>query len=374
MAREQSQSDHSSAETNLINLAGQYIDAPLSELILTQVTGDASTRSYFRVRERESGASVILALYDKPFDASESAGSRLARLEQADPAARLTFANDPCAQVETTRLLRDHGLPTPAVLGVSGQERVVVMEDVGDTRLQDWLSHHNQRDITAEYQRALVMIVKIQELTAEVMESGSICSRLAFDEAKLGWELEFFLTNFFGHYLDGRLDEGDTTAVREDFSELCTRLAQRPRVLVHRDYHARNMMIRGEEMFIIDHQDARMGPASYDVTSLLNDPYAPLNSRVKSDLLAFFLDTKAGSSLQLADGFKEEYELMTIQRMLKAVGTYAFQCSVKKNEVYVPYIQPALESALKSIEVLGRFGRTGRVLEKHFGSTQAHQV
>ncbi|HEU4389278.1 MAG TPA: phosphotransferase [Blastocatellia bacterium] len=374
MATEGQQSNQATLESSLIGLAAQYIDSPLPSLRLTRVTGDASTRCYFRVREPESGASVILALYDRQFDGCEPARSRLARLEQLDPSARLTFANDPCAHVETTGLLRDHGLPAPAVLGVFGPERVVVMEDVGDTRLQDWLAHHNRRDVTTEYRRALAMVVTIQELTGQVIDSPSICSELAFDEAKLGWELEFFLTNYFGQYLNGGLAEADAAAIREDFGDLCDRLARRPRVLVHRDYHARNLMIRGDEMFIIDHQDARMGPASYDVTSLLNDPYAPLDSGVKADLLAFFLDAKARSSLRLPDGFEEEFELMTVQRMLKAVGTYAFQCAVKKNDVYVPYIQPALESALRSIDALGCFPRTRRVLERNLGATEAHQT
>jgi aminoglycoside/choline kinase family phosphotransferase len=215
------------------------------------------------------------------------------------------------------------------------------------------------------------MVVTIQELTAQVAGSVSICSRLAFDEAKLGWELQFFADNYFGKYLKAGLDQEDTAGVRDDFSRLCAELARRPRVLVHRDYHARNLMIYGDQMFIIDHQDARMGPASYDVTSLLNDPYAPLAAGVKSELLEAFVEMKARSRVPLPDEFHEEFELMTIQRTLKAVGTYSFQCAVKKNDVYVPYIRPALESALRSIQVLGRFSRTRRVIENRLESTHA---
>src|SRR5687767_3911883 len=125
---------------NVIEIAARHLNAAPADLSITRLSGDASTRSYFRAQS--ASASVIVALYAEPFDETESAASRLARLEAANPAVRLTFANDPCAHVEVTALLKESGLPVPAVLAVSGRDSLLLIEDVGDLRLQDWLADH----------------------------------------------------------------------------------------------------------------------------------------------------------------------------------------------------------------------------------------
>ena len=57
---------------------------------------------------------------------------------------------------------------------------------------------------------------------------------------------------------------------------LVAELAAEPRVLCHRDYHSRNLMLHDDRLYIIDFQDARMGPDTYDLVSLLRDSYVDL--------------------------------------------------------------------------------------------------
>lgn len=348
----------------MVELAARHLNAPAEELSITRLTGDASTRSYFRARSNTS--SIIISLYSAPFDETESAGSRLARLESINPSARLTFANDPCAHIEVTQLLLEAGLPVPRILASAGSNAVLLIEDVGDTRLQDWIESRSDEEVSDAYGRAIDMIARIQEATKMAVEADSICSRLAFDEAKLRWELGFFFANYFNRYLHLRLDPATSNAVQADFKALCAELSARPRVLAHRDYHARNLMIHEGEMFIIDHQDARMGPASYDVASLISDPYTVLDSKIAASLLERFVETKAASSMPLADvdEFRQELELMTVQRMLKAIGTYASQAALANNPTYIAYIEPARERALAAMSMLGRFDATRALLEQ----------
>jgi N-acetylmuramate 1-kinase len=352
------------AETSakIAPLAAAYLDVPVAELAVTKLTGDASTRSYFRAQTE--GSSVIVALYSAPFEESERAVDRLARVEAANPSARLTFANDPCAHIEVTDILRQAGLPVPRVLMTSGRDAVMLIEDVGDVRLQDWLNGRADAETIDAYRRALEMVVRIQDVTERALEADSICSHLAFDEAKLRWELGFFFANYFNRYLHIRLDSATANAIQVDFKTLCFELGARPRVLAHRDYHARNLMMRQGELFIIDHQDARMGPASYDVASLLSDPYTTLPPDAVSELIESFIEMKAKSRLCLTnvDEFRSEIALMTIQRMLKAVGTYSSQAAAG-NMIYVPYIKPAIERALVAMKSLGRFEATCALLD-----------
>lgn len=348
----------------MIEMAASHLDRAVNEINITQLTGDASTRVYFRAAT--DTASVIITLYGEPFDERQLAVDRLAEMEKSNPAARLTFASDPCAHIEVTRLLLEAELPVPRVLSVSGADRVVFIEDVGDIRLQDWLKDRSENEIAGVYQNTVDLIVKIQEATDLALSSGSISSHLAFDEAKLRWELGFFFVHYFNRYLKVKLDPATSNGVQADFKALCSQLSARPRVLTHRDYHARNLMMREDRIFIIDHQDARMGPASYDLASLLYDPYMSISNDLIESLIERFIKLKEASKTVLEDplGFRAELNMMIVQRMLKAIGTYSYQAAAINNTAYVDYIEPAIERALAGMQNLDRFHSTRELLEK----------
>ncbi len=350
--------------SRITELAAECLNTSASNVNISKVTGDASTRAYFRAKANDN--SVIIALYNAPFDERVPAVERLAAAEAQNPAARLTFASDPCAHIETTALFREAGLPVPRVQASCGEEHVMFIEDVGDTRLQDWLAGRSENELKEAYRHAVAMIITIQEVTKQATIADSICSCLAFDAAKLKYELGFFFANYINKYLGLKLDPATANAINQDFKALCSELAARPRVLTHRDYHARNLMMYNDEMFIIDQQDARMGPASYDLASLLRDPYAAIDNAVANEMVELFIERKAASSVPLesVEEFRQELHLMTVQRMLKAIGTYAYQAAVMKNQVYVGYIEPATKAALASMKALGRFETTQALIEK----------
>jgi len=355
-----------------LEMAGRYLGVPSDQLALTRLAGDASSRAYFRARpgpgagssHNSHDPSVIIALYPAAFDAGESAAARLARSEAADPALRLTFANDPCAHLEVTRLFLEAGLPVPGIIDVEGGDRVMLIQEVGDCKLQDWLGQSRPEEKAGAYRNAIELIVRIQDLTGIVLTSESICSKLAFDEAKLKWELDFFFKNHFERHLAVHLSRESRQAVDNEFTELCRELSALPRVLVHRDYHARNLMMRDGQIFIIDHQDARMGPESYDLVSLIADPYAGIEQDLARELVEYFVELKADSRLPLSsvDEFRDGLELATVQRMLKAVGTYSSQAALHGNLVYLPFIAPAVNSALAAIRRINRFQSLQRLL------------
>lgn len=348
----------------VIGLIADCLQSAPVDVSIERVTGDASTRAYFRARANQQ--SLIVAFYGSSFDERLSGVERLAMLEMENPSARLSFASDPIAYLEATALFLEAKLPVPKIIGVSGENRVIFIEDVGDARLQDWMQRRPTDELREAYRRAMHLIVAIQEATNLTKQSGVICSELSFDEAKLKWELGFFFVNFVNKYLNLKLDAATSMAIQQDFKTLCADLAARPRVLTHRDYHTRNLMMKDGEMFIIDHQDARMGPASYDVASFLSDPYAAIDDAIKQEMLDYFIDLKSQSNQPLAsvEAFHEELHLMTIQRMVKAIGTYAYQAAVMKNETYIGYIAPAARAALASINTVQRFEHLRTLLEK----------
>ena len=140
-------------------------------------------------------------------------------------------------------------------------------------------------------------------------------------------------------------------------------LAAEPRVLCHRDYHSRNLMYHEDRLYIIDFQDARMGPDTYDLVSLLRDSYVDLPEQTVNDLLAYFLALKGGTGRE--EAFRERFAVMALQRNLKALGTFGYQTTARRNPVYIQYIPRTLRYVRDNLEAHARFSRLRDVLAAH---------
>src|SRR4029079_18927130 len=112
-----------------------------------------------------------------------------------------------------------------------------------------------------------------------------------------------------------------------EWASIVNELANEPRVLCHRDYHSRNLMLSDGNLHIIDFQDARMGPDTYDLVSLLRDSYVAIADRELDELIAYFLALKAraGAPAAADEDFRRRFDLMALQRNLKALGTFGYQ-------------------------------------------------
>jgi aminoglycoside/choline kinase family phosphotransferase len=303
-----------------------------------ELTPDASTREYFRIPWRAGAktGTAVAAVYPEPFD------------PELHPF------------LDVTRLFAEAKLPVPEILAVDAGNGIIVQEDVGDRQLRRVFEAASEDEREALIERAISLIAEIQAATRLAYERDSIACRLAFDEAKLSWELDFFLEHYFGSLRGEKLAHGVEAQLRAELNDLSAELAARPRFLCHRDYHSSNLMVDGAgRLRIIDHQDARMGPASYDLVSLLLDRRAssPSLSEVRAMRL-FFLDERRARGLDAIDpdDFAHEFRLMAVQRCLKAVGTFSYQTGVmKRGAVYEQFINPTLWIILQAAEWLGRF-------------------
>ncbi|HYW72657.1 MAG TPA: hypothetical protein VE961_16660, partial [Pyrinomonadaceae bacterium] len=119
---------------------------------------------------------------------------------------------------------------------------------------------------------------------------------------------------------------------------------------------------------IVDHQDARMGPASYDLVSLLLDrqPATPSLAEVRAHRLNF-LDARRRQGLGAVDpdDFGKEFRLMTIQRGLKAIGTFSCQTAVYgRGQFYERHIHPTFLIVLQAAEWLDRFPVLQRTIKE----------
>src|SRR6185503_6410677 len=306
------------------------------------LTPDASTRNYFRIRWKKRTA--VAAVYPEPFD------------PEFHP------------YLDVTRLFLDCDIPVPEIYAVDGAAGIIVQEDLGDRQLFQVYEDEPEEQCDQYKEEAIELIAKIQKATARAYETHSIASRLAFDEAKLSWELDFFFDHYFGSLRGEKLRHAEVAELKAELNDIAAELAAAPRVLCHRDYHASNLMIdKRNRIRIVDHQDARMGPASYDLVSFLLDrqPCPPSLAELRAYRL-FFIEARRLEGLEAIDpdDFAQEFRLMTIQRGLKAVGTFSCQTAVYgRGAAYERFIQPTLQIVLQAIDWLERFPTLRRMLK-----------
>jgi len=315
------------------------------------LTGDASDRRYFRVLFRDEPSQVIAV----------------------HPGA-IEFESLPFVNV--SRLMTAMPVPVPRITGHSDALGIIALEDLGDVTLQAHLGAASPGEHDALYREAVALIQTLQQRGAELASNEYLPYRIAFDVEKLMWELQFFLKHFLEGYRGATLDARARAALSEEFAVIAEELAAEPRVLCHRDYHSRNLMLHDGRLYIIDFQDARMGPDTYDLVSLLRDSYVDFTETQVEQLIAFFLALNGSRSRSLAAGdaanarptieeFRRRFDLMAVQRNLKALGTFGYQTLTRGNTVYIQYMPRTLRYVRANFERYPRFGRLRELLASH---------
>jgi N-acetylmuramate 1-kinase len=323
------------SEKRVINYASRYFAIPLEDVRFQALTPDASTRKYYRVFSGSGpGETFIISLYPAPFNAHDN------------------------SFVDVSRLFERAGLPAPRIIDVADTDGIILQEDLGDTSLTKWLCDAldcgDAKGAEAMMRCAIELIARIQATTQIAYEMNSISSRLAFDEDKLSWELNYFFDHFFGSLRQRQFESEEAEAIKLDLQAIASELAARPRSLTHRDYHGMNLMVDASgALRIIDHQDARMGPATYDLVPLLVERRLhPVDEAWVEGQRMFFLSARAKLGLPEIEHeeLRYEFHLMTVQRQLKAIGTFSYQTAVVgRGEFYEKYIGPSIATVLRAM-------------------------
>ena len=310
--------------------------------VFTQLTTDASTREYFRVQWHEKPA--VACVY--PF-------------------------NDLCkgqfdACLDVTAVFLSENLPVAEIYAAEAAQGIIIQEDFGDTILRNVLENSGDETRENYLAEAIRLIARIQGATPKAFEMNSIASHLKFDFEKLSWELDFFTEHYFTTLQKSPLPVTDSKLLKAELDEVARELEEKAKVLTHRDFHAANLMLTGSELKIIDHQDARIGAASYDLVSLLLDRVTVLPTpEWLAEKRRFFLAERESLGLEKINetDFAHEFRMQTIQRCLKAIGTFSFQSEMRGKTYFIPFIQPMFEIVLRAAENLNRFPHLQRIIK-----------
>ena len=307
-----------------------------------QLTPDASTREYFRIVWQ--GKSAIACVYP------------------LDDLGETQFN----ACIDVTNVFLTSDLPVAEIYIFDSTNKIIIHEDFGDTILRSVLANSNDKEILIN--QAISLIAKIQAATKNAYETDSICSKLKFDKEKLLWELNFFKTHYFETLCQTPLSDEENTTLEKEFTELSAELETLAKVLCHRDFHAANLMLANGELKIIDHQDARIGSVAYDLVSLLLDRVTELPSdKWLYEKKQFFLNERKKLGLEIINvvDFDYEFQLMTVQRCLKAIGTFSFQSANRGKTHFIQYINPMFQIVLSACRKLEQFPSLQKIIEKY---------
>ena len=299
--------------------------------------GDASSRAYVRV-SAPGRPPVVLALHPEP------------------------FVPGSLPQIVVGRLFRRLGVPVPAVVDQAADLGILAVEDLGDETLQSWMAGGADRDPAPLYREAIGYLAALQTRGASLRDEGALPFTLAFDAAKLTWELDFFRSEFLEAHRRIRLSRAASEALARELAAIAEELAAEPRVLCHRDYHCRNLMVRDGGLVVIDFQDARLGPGTYDLVSLLRDCYVDLPDDLTAALTRRFLDAVPA---QRTRDFRARFDLMSVQRHLKALGTFGHQVARLGRGHFAEPVPRTLAYLRRTLQAYPRFARLRELLAPH---------
>lgn len=260
---------------------------------MTMVSGDASFRRYFRLHYRDHSWIAVDAPADK---------------------------EDNPAFVAIARAWYKHGIAVPRVIAHDFERGFMLLEDFGDTLL--WSALHDDAPASSEvmalYLQAITQLLHIQSLPRTGLPP--------YDADLLQREMALFRDWLCAEQLGMTLSDADNRMFDELFALLQASALAQPQVVVHRDFHSRNLMRRDDgQLGVIDFQDAVAGPATYDLVSLLRDCYVRWPAALVDELAAEYWERARPQGAYLKDWaqFQRDFDLMGMQRHLKAAGIFA---------------------------------------------------
>jgi hypothetical protein len=298
---------------------------------ITALAGDASSRRFWRLAVA-GGPSLVLMDYGAPFEGDtddvrlhrvfESAGLRVARIVEAVPAAGC-----------------------------------LVLEDLGDELLEKrWNERPAER--SALLAAAAALAAAVAERGTRALERSERAAGPALDAERFRFEMHYFCE----HYAARTCNVAPSAALEQALAELGDMAAATPRrVLCHRDFHSRNLLLApAGELAMVDIQDARWGPDSYDLASLLRDAYIdvpePWIEPVIDAYLARLADPPPSAE------FRSRFEVVAAQRMIKALGTFGYQVTVLGRRRYGSAIPRVVERLRRLLPLSPRTHRVHAAL------------
>ncbi len=277
--------------------------SPIQSPTWEALAGDASFRRYFRIGSPD----ISYVVMDAP-----------PGQEKCEPF------------IEIADALRQQGVLTPEIFASDLANGFLLLSDFGDTVLLNALTPDNA---DALYTKALTTLSVLQSCRSVVLPD--------FTADFMFNELLLFQEWFLEKHLKRALSHNNKKMLHDFFRWLTNTISHQPTVFMHRDYHSANLMVLPSgQIGVLDFQDAFRGPVTYDVVSLLRDCYIAWPTE---SVTRWALQYRDQVALKVSnDEFLAWFDLMGLQRHLKALLTFSRKYRRDHNDHYLKHIPPAL--------------------------------
>jgi NDP-sugar pyrophosphorylase family protein/aminoglycoside/choline kinase family phosphotransferase len=320
------------------DLISGFLRGSSGKILMTIIGVGGSDRNYYRIRDGNKTAVLMECAKDDP---------------------------DYQRHIIYTQFFKKNAVPVPELLGfdtggsahpifVKRGYMYALFEDLGDISLYSWLKCQKETPVIEDFYRRVVDIMV--NLHTRVSDNVSDCLLLksrVFDFAQLRWESDYFIKRYVAG-LRG-ISIPNLSSLCKEFDRLAAIVDTFEKVVVHRDFQSQNVMVaNGDVPRIIDYQGARIGPPSYDLASLLWDPYCPIDGGSRERLLEYYINgvrDYRGSAFD-EDAFRAKIIPCRLQRHMQALGAYGFLSVVKGRSYFLKYIPQALQYLKEEVKVV----------------------
>jgi hypothetical protein len=300
---------------------------------LRPASSDASFRRYFRLDADRAG--TLIAMDAPP------------QREDSRPF------------VKVARLFGAAGVTTPEVLAEDLPQGFLLLSDLGQTTYLQALEGGAQAQ--PMYLDALDSLVRIQAATRAA-------TLPPYDRARLLAELQLFPDWYVARHLQARFEPGEQAALENVFELLVACALTQPAVYVHRDYHSRNLMLMPHgNPGVLDFQDAVLGPAVYDLVSLLRDAYIEWPEEQQIDWAVRYWERARSAGVPVPADFAELWRTMEwvgLQRSLKVLGIFARLYHRDGKDRYLADLPRVMRHTRRVVERYAAFGSLRRLLDR----------
>jgi aminoglycoside/choline kinase family phosphotransferase len=263
--------------------------------------------------------------------------------------------------LNVAKYLKQKGINVPAVHHYSREDDLLILEDLGDELLARKVETENADILKHWYEKAIDLLITLQAKTANSDKKECVALQRSFDEFLFNWEFDHFLEYGVETRLDKKIAEQDKQIIVEYLHKLAREIVRLPYGFTHRDYQSRNIFVVDDELFLIDFQDALLGPQAYDLVSLLRDSYVELSPQLVSQLVDYYCTQKSIET----KSFQREFDLVTIQRKLKDSGRFVYIDRVKNNPGYLKYIPSSLRYVKEALKRLPEYKELYSILKSY---------
>jgi len=255
------------------------------------------------------------------------------------------------------QLFKDIGCRVPEVKAYHPGDRWVLQEDLGDDSLYDRVRQGPLEESVCFYEQVIRSIALLHSQGAQRAESIAFLPQPAFNLDLYQWEHAYFMDQLGKRFLG---QDWRKEPLQRELDQLSSSMLSQPLVLVHRDLQSQNVQIHRGKAVLIDLQGTRLGPAIYDLVSLLEDPYVDLPEELKDRLLRQYDHIRACPPRWSTTS--RVYLAASCQRLMQALGAYAFLSLERNRMEYQQHIPKALLRLRQRAHRLG-FPHLGQIAD-----------